>query len=185
MLIALAACGSKHDEPQAKPVAAPIEPPAAAPAAPATAEPSHDEIEAEAAKMTRDAIPGPELAPFVPDPLGGIALSNRLDQAFAYGAAYKLPDGGYANLDIQNTFIRGTGDDSLVHLTLDSHTLCPKTETIAGGKACVKVEPDRTRLYWYLPDRLTVTLSAPTEALARKMAGGLRIADLAKLSAKH
>jgi hypothetical protein len=55
---------------------------------------------------------------------------------------------------------------------------------VQGFKACVRIEADRTSVRWYLPDRLSVTLSAPTEAMARKMAADLPLKQLASLSAK-
>jgi hypothetical protein len=136
------------------------------------------------ADMTKDALPGDKLVPFASARLGSVERSNLLDQAFAAAAAYKLA-GDYANLDIQNTFHRGSGDTSIVDRRLASKTLCPKKETIAGHAACVRVEADRATIFWYLPDRLTVTLSAPTEKVVRAMAADLKITALAKLSAGH
>lgn len=54
---------------------------------------------------------------------------------------------------------------------------------ISAFTACVRVERDRSTLFWYLPDRVTVTLSAPTAKLVRAMAADLDLAALAKLSA--
>lgn len=136
-----------------------------------------------AADMTEGAIPGDKLKPHAPAKLGGVERSNLLDQAFAVAAAYKL-DQGYANLDIQNTFHRGSHDTSIVDRYLASKTLCPTKEKVNGQTACVRVQPDgTTTVYWYLPDRLVVRLAAPKEALARAMAKDLPIAALAKLSA--
>jgi hypothetical protein len=132
-----------------------------------------------AADMTDGAISGEKLAPFAPTKLGGVERSNFLEQAFAVAGAYKL-DNGYANLDIQNTFHRGSHDTSLVDRRLES---CSKKEKVTGAMACVRVETDRTTIFWYLPDRITVTLSSPTEALTRKMAKDMPIAAIAKLSA--
>lgn len=194
VLSLVAACSSK-DEP-APTKGTPAEPPRVErtevepkPVEPAAAEAeskaAQDPYADDAARMTRGSIPGGQLTPFVPDKLGGIARSHGDEKPWGWTAAYKLPDGGYANLDILATFIRATGDDSLVRLTLDSPKLCPKKEKVSGETACVRVQADRTTLFWYLPDRLTVTLSSPTEALARKMAADLPIRDLAKLSAKR
>jgi hypothetical protein len=136
-----------------------------------------------AADLTAGAIPGEQLVPFAPAKAAGVARSNLLDQAFATAAAYKLDAGGYANLDIQNTFHRGSGDTSIVDRYLASKTLCPKKEKLGGFTACIRAERDRATIYWYLPDRLAVTLSAPTEKLVRAMAADLPLAALAKLSA--
>ena len=149
--------------------------------------PTPAEIQASADAMTAGAIPGEKLAPFVPKQLGGIAVTQPFDQAYAAGGAYQLPDGGYANLDIQNTFIRGSHDDSLEKLN-DRGSLCPTHEKILGHVACVKVgatSDGGTSIRWYLPDRLSVRIAAPTEALARKLAADLPLAALAKLSAAH
>jgi hypothetical protein len=135
------------------------------------------------ADMTTGAIPGEQLVKFAPVKAGGVARSDLLDQAFATAAAYRLDAGQYANLDIQNTFHRGSGDTSIVDRYLASKTLCPKKERVGGFTACVRVESDRATLYWYFPDRLTVTLSAPTEKLVRAMAADLKLAALANLSA--
>jgi hypothetical protein len=187
LMMILAACGSKHDAPATTTAPSPVEsqPNAIEPKAPPGAAESDDPNAAAYARMTRGSIPGDQLAPYVPERIGGVAISNPLPGAWAASAAYQLPDGGYANLDIKNTFIRATGDDSLVKLNLDSPKLCPTKQNVAGTMACVRVDRDRTTIFWYLPDRLTVTLSAPTEALTRKMALDLRIAELAKLSAQH
>jgi hypothetical protein len=183
IMLATAACGSKHDAP----------PPTTTESA---AGPSHIDPGglggsqkapgAEAyAKMTRDSIPGDQLTGYVPDKLGGVAISDRMPQEWGAAAAYKLSDGGYANLDIKNTFMRATGDDTLIKLNLEDPKLCPTKKSVAGRMACVRVDPDRTTIFWYLPDRITVTLSGPTEALTRSMAADLRLADLAQLSAQH
>jgi hypothetical protein len=138
-----------------------------------------------AADMTDGAIPGDKLKPHAPAKLGGVERSNLLDQAYAVAAAYKL-DKGYANLDIQNTFHRGSHDTSIVDRYLASKTLCPKKEKLTGQTACVRVDGDgTTAIYWYLPDRLVVRLAAPSEALARAMAKDIPIAALATLSAAH
>jgi hypothetical protein len=54
---------------------------------------------------------------------------------------------------------------------------------VTGATACVRVESDRTTIFWYLPDRIVVILSSPTEALTRAMAKDMPIAAIAKLSA--
>lgn len=133
--------------------------------------------------MTAGAVPGEQIKPFVPDTLAGVGLTNRLDYPWSQAGAYKLADGGYANLDIQNTFHRGTHDTSIEDRSAKA---CPKRETVRGFAACVRIRPASdggASIRWYLPDRLTVRIAAPTEALVRKMAGELPIAALAKLSA--
>jgi hypothetical protein len=133
--------------------------------------------------MTQGAIPGAELVAFAPAKVAGIARSNLLDQAFAVAAAYKL-ESGYLNLDIQNTFHRGTRNTSIEDLYLGNKKLCGTREKVSGYAACVRVGEDgKTVIHWYLPDRLKVSVAAPTEKLARAMAADLPIAALAKLSA--
>ncbi len=131
------------------------------------------------ADVTTGAIPGEELVALAPVSLAGIARTQLLDQAFAVAAAYRLPN-GYANLDIQNTFHRGRGNTELEDFFAKS---CKVKEKVAGFVACVRVEPNRASVRWYLPDRLTVTLSAPEEKLVRRMADALPLVALAKLSA--
>ena len=147
-----------------------------------------DGVQRAADEMTAGAVPGEQLKPFVPAKLAGVAQSDRLDYPWSQAAAYKLPDGGYANLDIQNTFHRGTHDTSLEDGNQSNPKLCPKREKVRGFIACVDVRPASdggTAIRWYLPDRLTVRIAAPTEKLARAMAAELPIAALAKLSAKR
>src|SRR5262249_7870199 len=104
---------------------------------------------------------------------------NLLDYPWAMGAAYKAGD-RYYNLDIKNTFHRGkAGDDSLEKM-MQEH--CPKTVTIGGYEACLRVSTGRASLHWYLPDRLTVDLAASDEATVRKLATELPLAKLAALS---
>ena len=136
-----------------------------------------------AAEMTDGAVPGEKIKPLVPKKLAGLEASHALDYPWSYAAAYTLPEGGYANLDIQNTFHRGTKDTSLEDRNQASKSMCPKKEKLGGFMACVSVQSDGTAIRWYLPDRLTVRIAAPTEKLTRKMAGELPIAKLAKLSA--
>jgi hypothetical protein len=133
------------------------------------------------ADVTTGAIPGNELVAFAPGNLAGVARTQLLEQAFAVAAAYQLPS-GYANLDIQNTFHRGKGSTELEDYFAKS---CKVKEKVTGFVACVRVTPDRASLRWYLPDRLTVTLSAPGEKLVRQMAAALPLGALAQLSAKR
>lgn len=137
-----------------------------------------------AAEMTDGAVPGEKIKALVPKKLAGLAASHALDYPWSYAAAYTLPEGGYANLDIQNTFHRGTKDTSMEDRNQASKTMCPKKEKLGGFMACVRVDADGSAaIRWYLPDRLTVRIAAPSEKLTRKMAGELPIAKLAKLSA--
>lgn len=139
------------------------------------------------ADPTQGAVPAEQIRPLVPKQLAGIAPSNSLDYPWAVAIAYKLPDGTYANLDIQNTFHRGQQDTAIEDLNSSSPRLCPKKEKVTGYVACVRVDTPPNggaAIRWYLPDRLTVRIAAPTEALARKMAADLPIAKLAALSAK-
>ena len=137
-----------------------------------------------AAEMTDGAVPAEQIKPLVPKKLAGLAASHALDYPWSVAAAYTLPDGGYANLDIQNTFHRGTKNTSIEDRNQTSKTLCPKKEKLGGYMACVSVEGDGSAaIRWYLPDRLTVRIAAPSEKLTRKMASELPIAKLAKLSA--
>jgi hypothetical protein len=136
-----------------------------------------------AADLSDGAIPGERLAALIPAKAGGIGLYQPFDQAFAAGGAYLVGPDQYANLDIQNTFHRGGQSTSRVDFNLTNKELCPKRQKIAGFMACLRVKGDRTTLFWYLPDRLTVTLSAPSEKLARAMAADLKLAAIAKLSA--
>jgi hypothetical protein len=183
-LIAIASAGCRGDKPKVQERSAPIAP-EPAPERPRVDEPSQAEIQREADEMTAGSVPGETLLKFIPTKLGGIARSNLLDQVWASGAAYKLPDGSYANLDIQNTFHRGSHDTSIEELNAGP-SLCPTKETLQGHSACIKVRPKSdggTSIRWYLPDRLSVRIAAPTEELARKMAAELPIAELAKLAA--
>jgi hypothetical protein len=152
-------------------------------AQPALDQASGDHPSPSADVMTAGAVPGEQLTRFVPAKLAGFAVSNRLDYPWSAAGAYAL-DGGYANLDIQNTFIRGSHDRSLEQLN-DGPGMCPKREKLLGHLACLKVrkEDGETSIRWYLPDRLSVRIAAPTEALARKLAAELPIEALAKLSA--
>jgi hypothetical protein len=144
------------------------------------AQAADDPAKAEYDRMTKGAVPREQLLPLVPQKLAGFARTDLLDYPFSSSAAYKLDGGRYANLDLQNTFLRGSGDSSLVDL---ARRMCPKTEKVNGFDACVRIEPGRASLHWYLPDRLTVDLSSPDEALTRKMAAELPLKDLARLSA--
>ena len=133
--------------------------------------------------MTAGAVPGEQLRPFLPDKLAGVERSNHLDYSWAQAGAYKLGPLSYANVDIQNTFHRGTHDTSIEDRAAKR---CVKHEKVRGFDACVMIKPANdggASIRWYLPDRLTVRLAAPTEALVRKMAEDLQIAALAKLSA--
>jgi hypothetical protein len=137
-----------------------------------------------AADMTDGAVPAEQIKPLVPKKLAGLEASNVLDYPWSFAAAYKLPDGGYANLDIQNTFHRGSKNTSVEDNYQSSKALCPKKEKLGGFMACVNVQSDGSAaIRWYLPDRLTVRIAAPNEKLTRKMASELPIAKLAKLSA--
>lgn len=157
-------------------------PVAAAPIDADTREDDQYQAEADEAydKITAGAVPGEELDGFAPAMLGGVARSNTLPQAFAIGAAYRLDGDEYANLDIKNTFRRGG-------LTVEDHVMdtCPRKEEVAGYTACVRIMADRASFHWDLPDRLSVNLSAPDEALARKMAKDLPLAEIAALSARR
>lgn len=137
------------------------------------------------ADMTDGAVPAEQIKPLVPHKLGGVEPYQALDYPWAVAIAYKLPDGHYANLDIQNTFHRSTHDTTLEDLNNKSpSSMCPKKETISGYVACVKIGDGSASIRWYLPDRLTVRVAAPTEDTVRKMAADLPIAKLAALSAK-
>lgn len=139
------------------------------------------------ADMTEGAVPAAQIKPLVPEKLAGIEPSHALDYPWAVANAYQLPEGGYANLDIQNTFHRGSHNTSLEDMNNSNASLCPKKERINGYVACVKVAAKSdggTAIRWYLPDRLTVRIAAPTEELARKMAADLPIGKLAALSAR-
>ncbi len=116
---------------------------------------SDAEIPASYSKMTTGAIPGEQLVAFAPSKAGNIVRSQLIDQAFAVAAAYQIGANEYANLDIQNTFHRGSGSTLLVDNRLASRTLCPNKELVSGFTACVRVERDRSTLFGYLPDRLT------------------------------
>ena len=136
-----------------------------------------------AADMTDGAVPAEKITPLIPKKLAGYAPSQVLDYPWSHVAAYTV-DGGYANLDILNTFHRASKDTSLEDRNQQNKALCPKKERVNRFMACIAVEADgHTAIRWYLPDRLTVRIAAPTEKLARKMAGELPIAKLAKLSA--
>lgn len=130
-------------------------------------------------EFTAGAIPGEQLKPLAPPKLGGTARTQLHPQAFTVIAAYDL-GGTYANLDIKNTYHRGKRDTSLEDMFARQ---CPRIEKVGGFAACVRVSPDRASLHWYLPDRLTVDLSAPDEAVVRKMAADLPLARIAALSA--
>lgn len=139
------------------------------------------------ADPTHGAVPAEQISALVPKRLGGIEPSNSLDYPWSVAIAYKLPDGKYANLDIQNTFHRGLHDTSLEDMNNSSPSLCPKKQKVTGYIACVRTTAapaGGTAIRWYLPDRLTVRIAAPTEELARKMAADLPIAKLAALSAR-
>src|SRR5262245_11102202 len=60
--------------------------------------------------MTQGAVDGSILMKFAPATLAGVTRSQRLEQVFAVAAAYELDNGGYANLDIKNSFRRGGVD---------------------------------------------------------------------------
>jgi hypothetical protein len=136
-----------------------------------------------AADMTDGAVPAEKIKPLMPKKLAGYEPSHVLDYPWSYAAAYTV-DGGYANLDIHNTFHRATKDTRIEDDNASNKRLCPKKERVTGFTACVSVEDGgRTAIRWYLADRLTVRIAAPTEKLARKMAAELPIAKLAKLSA--
>ncbi len=175
--LAFAAC---KREPAAEKLPVPEPPTTAADAATVDAslvDPEAAEASRQMEAMTAGAVDGARLMRFAPERLAGIDRSHRLEQVFAVAASYQLDDGTYANLDIKNTFRRGgiELEDALMRA-------CKRTEKVAGHVACVIVKPDRTAFHWDLPDRLTVDLSAPTEKLARKMAGDLPLADIAELS---
>lgn len=131
-------------------------------------------------EMTQGAVDSKHLVVFVRSELGGIKRSNLLEQVFMVAGAYALAEGGYANVDVQNTFLRGKPTSTLEK---DRMERCKQKEKVGGATACIDVRSDRTTIHWFLPDRLTVTLSAPTEATARAMAKDLDIAGLQKLSA--
>jgi hypothetical protein len=181
--IVLVACSS-HDDKQVTVHETPVVPKHVDEAKPEPVEVAPDPDKAAYDAMTAGSVPGDQLKPFVPAKLAGVERSNILDYPWSQAGAYKL-DSGYANLDIQNTFHRGSHDTSLEDRQQSS---CKHTEKVKGFTACVEVRPASdggTAIRWYLPDRLTVRIAAPTEALARKMAGELDIAGLAKLSAAH
>lgn len=160
---------------------APEPPPLVPPPDADTREDDQYQAEAEEAydKITAGAVPGEELEVFAPASLGGVARTNTLPQAFAIAAAYRLDGDAYANLDIKNTFRRGG-------MTAEDHTMssCARKEEVAGHLACVRITADRVSFHWDLKDRLTVDLSAPDEALARKMALDLPLVEIAALSAR-
>jgi hypothetical protein len=180
LLLALVLTGGckKKVEREREPAPAPV---AEAPDAD-TREDDQYRAEAEAAydNITAGAVPGEQLDGFAPAMLGGVARTNTLPQAFAIAAAYRLDGDAYANLDIKNTFRRGG-------LTAEDHAMssCARKEQVAGHVACVRLTADRASFHWDLPDRLTVDLSAPDEALARKMAQDLPLAEIAALSARR
>jgi hypothetical protein len=174
--IAIGGC-KKSGEPDKLPVP---EPPVAATDDAATAaaiDPEAAEAERLMQEMTRGAVDGSRLMGFAPATLAGVTRSHRHEQVFAVAAAYELDGGGYANLDIKNSFRRGGIDleDQLMRA-------CKRSEQVAGHVACVIVKPDRASAHWDLPDRLTVDLSAPDEKLLRQMAAELPLADIAALS---
>jgi hypothetical protein len=176
---ALALLGCKKTERRDDAVAASGAPPpvpsidAAAPARDLEAEAADRAMQA----ITVGAVRGESLLGFAPTSLAGVARSDLLDHPFAVAAAYQLPDGQHANLDVKNSFRRGGIDleDQLMRA-------CKRAEKVAGHVACVIVKPDRTAFHWDLADRLTVDLSAPDEKLARRMAKELPLTELAALS---
>lgn len=170
-------CKQQEAAPEKLPVPEPP-PPAPAPVERAPPDPEAAEAERLMQEMTRGALDGSRLMRFAPATLAGITRSHRDEQVFAVAAAYELDGGGgYANLDIKNSFRRGGIDleDQLMRA-------CKRTEKIAGHAACLIVKPDRASAHWDLPDRLTVDLSAPDEQLLRKMAAELPLAEIAELS---
>jgi hypothetical protein len=121
------------------------------------------------------------LAPFVPVALAGITRVMENSARWACAAAYLIAEGTYATLDIQATFLRGPRKTTLV----DLHNAFERKEVINGYEARVEIDAERTTIKWYLPERLFVTLSSPTENMTRAMASDLRIGDLAKLAAQR
>jgi hypothetical protein len=183
-LVALVACRSS-EPPKAAPKPVPVPEPPAEVGRPA--KPPAEEIDPAAQAMLAGAVPGDEIRKLVPPKLAGVSIGQQLEYPWSAAVSYTLPEGGYANLDIQNTFHRGTHDTSMEDRNNSSPALCPKHEKVQGFDACVSVRPQAdggTSIRWYLPDRLTVRIAAPTEPLARKMAGELPIPALAKLSAQ-
>lgn len=140
-----------------------------------------DSTERDYEDATRGALPGDELRGFASQELAGVARTRVLEQAFSVAAAYALDDGGYLNLDIQNTFHRGAGSDLHEELARSCRTI----EEVEGHDACARVEEGRASLTWYLPDRLTVSLAGPGETLVRTAARDLPLDELAELSVKR
>lgn len=138
-----------------------------------------DEATDASAAMTRDALPGAKLKSLTPEKLGGAARTHLLVHPWAVAAAYRVGAGFY-NLDIKNTFHRGSGGDDTIEKLIRQN--CRKPVTVGGHAACLRVSEGRASLHWYLPDRLTVDLAASDEATVRKLGSELPMGKLAALS---
>lgn len=130
-----------------------------------------------------------DLANVLPPTLAGAPLVASSNGRYSAAATYQLANGQRASLSLDNTFHRASQSEAIEDINEKSPRVCPKHDTLQGAVACIGTRlasgsaAETTVLRWYLPDRIVVHLDAPTEALARQLATGVPIDQIAKLSA--